>query len=314
MNLPILILYPHSRCNCRCVMCDIWKAPGAQEISCADLDRHADDIRALGVEWVVLSGGEPLMHSDLFGLCARLRSLGIRITALSTGLLLDQNARNVVTHIDEVIVSLDGPELIHDRIRRIPGAFRRMADGVAALHRERPGYPVAARCTVQKQNTAALVATAEAARRMGLRSISFLAADLTSTAFNRPDPWPESRQTEVALDLDDLTALDREIDLLPRDGFVLESPEKLRRIANHFRAHLGLAPFTAPRCNAPWVSAVWESGGTIRPCFFHEAIGNVNEGSLTEAVSGKRGQDFRNSLQVETNPTCSKCVCSLYRP
>jgi MoaA/NifB/PqqE/SkfB family radical SAM enzyme len=23
--LPIVILMPHSACNCRCVMCDIWK-------------------------------------------------------------------------------------------------------------------------------------------------------------------------------------------------------------------------------------------------------------------------------------------------
>ncbi|HMU73003.1 MAG TPA: hypothetical protein PKD93_09685, partial [Ferruginibacter sp.] len=24
-SLPIAILMPHSACNCRCVMCDIWK-------------------------------------------------------------------------------------------------------------------------------------------------------------------------------------------------------------------------------------------------------------------------------------------------
>ena len=25
-TLPVVVLMPHSRCNCRCVMCDIWKA------------------------------------------------------------------------------------------------------------------------------------------------------------------------------------------------------------------------------------------------------------------------------------------------
>src|SRR5579872_2796720 len=25
-SLPVLVLMPHSGCNCRCVMCDIWKA------------------------------------------------------------------------------------------------------------------------------------------------------------------------------------------------------------------------------------------------------------------------------------------------
>ena len=70
LKLPVLILNPHSRCNCRCVMCDIWKATEAREISAEDLERHVESIEQLGVEWVVLSGGEPLMHSDLFRLCA----------------------------------------------------------------------------------------------------------------------------------------------------------------------------------------------------------------------------------------------------
>src|SRR5437868_15354363 len=68
-SMPILILSPHSRCNCRCVMCDIWKVTDSREISAEDLERHGASIERLGVEWVVLSGGEPLMHSDLFRLC-----------------------------------------------------------------------------------------------------------------------------------------------------------------------------------------------------------------------------------------------------
>ena len=314
MKLPILILYPHSRCNCRCVMCDIWKTTDAQEITAADLDRHAADIEALGVRWVVFSGGEPLMHSDLFRLCARLRQLGIRLTVLSTGLLLEKHAQAIVEHVDEVIVSLDGPPDVHDRIRRVPGAFERMCGGVRALHRIRADFPVAARCTVQKQNCRHLAATVQAARELGLRSISFLAADLTSAAFNRPVGWPPERQAEVALDAGEITALEREIDALNEDGFILESPEKLRRIAHHFRAHLGLVEPVAPRCNAPWVSAVVESDGTVRPCFFHEPIGSLAQESLSQVVNGPRAVAFRQSLNVSENPICRRCVCSLYLP
>jgi len=64
---------------------------------------------------------------------------------------------------------------------------------------------------------------------VGLRSISFLAADLTSTAFNRPEGWTPDRQSEISLDGDEIRTLDREIDALiatNQDGFILESPEK----------------------------------------------------------------------------------------
>ncbi|HLK65990.1 MAG TPA: radical SAM protein [Bryobacteraceae bacterium] len=312
-QLPILVLQPHTRCNCRCVMCDIWKVTESREISAEDLERHLEDIRRLKVRWVVFTGGEPLMHSDLFRLAALLRPDGIRTTILSTGLLLERHAAAIVESTDEVIVSLDGPEVVHDAIRRVPGAYRRLAEGVRSIHQLAPAYPIAARCTIQSGNAAHLRETVAAARELGLRSISFLAADLTSTAFNRPLVWPEDRQSSVA---PPLALLEREVEALihayPADGFVLESPAKLRRTVSHFRAHYGLESHVAPRCNAPWVSAVLEANGDVRPCFFHPPIGNTSSASLEEVLNGKLAMSFRGALKVVENPICQKCVCSLW--
>ncbi len=312
-RLPILILEPHNRCNCRCVMCDIWKLTGVEEITAAELERHLGDIERLRVEWVVFTGGEPLMHSDLFRLAALLRARGIRITILSTGLLLERHAGRIVESTDEVIVSLDGPAVVHDAIRRVPGAFNRLADGVRTIHERAPAYPIAARCTVQAANATHLGETAQVARAMGLRSISFLAADLTSTAFNRPLVWPEERQSAVAPALE---LLEREVESLiagyPEDGFILESPAKLRRIVARFRAHYGLGPSAAPRCNAPWVSAVVEANGDVRPCFFHAPIGNTTGRTLGDVLNGEAGVAFRQELNIAENSICQKCVCSLW--
>jgi MoaA/NifB/PqqE/SkfB family radical SAM enzyme len=300
-------------------MCDIWKTTEAREISVADLERHAADIASLGVRWVIFSGGEPLMHSDLFRLCSLLRPLGVRLTILSTGLLLQKHARRIIDHVDEVIVSLDGPPEVHDQIRRVVGAFAAMSAGIRELHRLRPDFPVAARCTVQKQNCTSLNAAVGTAREMELRSISFLAADLTSTAFNRENGWPIYRQAEVGLTVDEAIALEREMEAMIESrsgdissGFIPEGPDKLRRIVRHFRAHLGLEEPRAPRCNAPWVSAVLETDGTVRPCFFHEPIGQVDKGSLREVLNSPRAVQFRQSLRIAENPTCRRCVCSLY--
>jgi MoaA/NifB/PqqE/SkfB family radical SAM enzyme len=315
-SLPVLILYPHSRCNCRCVMCDIWKTDSTQEIGVAELERHSEDIARLRVEWVVFSGGEPLMHSDLFRLCRFLRERKIRTTLLSTGLLIERYADQIVECLDEVIVSLDGPPEIHDAIRRVPRAFDLLASGVAALHRRNPDFAVSARSTVQSSNCGHLRATVEAARALGLRSISFLAADVSSEAFNRGVIWTSQRQSQVALAPPQISTLKAEVEALIDAGecgnFVAESPQKLRRIVEHFRAHLGLHVPVAPRCNAPWVSAVLESDGVVRPCFFHPPIGTVANGtSLFEVLSSPEAVSFRKSLDVSTNPICRRCVCSL---
>lgn len=312
-RLPILVLEPHNRCNCRCVMCDIWKLTDAQEISAAELERHLGDIERLGVEWVVFTGGEPLMHTDLFRLSALLRVRGIRTTILSTGLLLERHAAAIVAGADEVIVSLDGPEAIHDEIRRVPGAFHSLTRGVQAVHSLAPVFPISARYTVQARNAAHLRTTVQAARELGLRSISFLAADLSSSAFNRPVEWSLERQFAVT---PVLAELEREMAALiadyPADGFILEAPHKLLRIVAHFRAYFGLEPHVAPRCNAPWVSAVWESSGDVRPCFFHPAIGNTTGATLEAVLNSPQAIAFREGLRVAENPICRRCVCSLY--
>ena len=204
-SLPILALSVHSACNCRCVMCDIWKANGdKREISSDDLERHVDAIRALHVQRVMLTGGEPLLHRNLWALCAKLQALGIRITLVTTGLLIDRHAADIAASIDTVVISLDGDRDVHDAIRRVKGGFDRIAAGVTALRGEHPAPRLIARSVVQRGNCASLHQTIAAAHRLGFDEISFLAADLSSSAFNRLEPWSAERIDEVAVGDDDL--------------------------------------------------------------------------------------------------------------
>lgn len=318
-RLPVLILMPHSRCDCRCLMCDIWKERATREISEAQLQGHLLSMKQLEVQWVVLSGGEPLLHSNLFSLTTRLKQAGMRVTLLSSGQRLVDLAAEVASGTDDAILSLDGPEPIHDAIRGVSGAFERLREGVREVRRHKPAYPFSCRTTVQRQNFRFLRQTLLAARSAGFDSISYLAADVTSTAFNHPQGWPISGRQKVAVPEEELGQLEEEVECLIqehadeiRSGYVRESPEKLRRIVRHFRAQSGQVEPLAPRCNAPWISAVVEANGTVRPCFFHRALGNAESQSLFDIINSSDALRFRESLDVETNPTCQRCVCSLY--
>jgi Fe-coproporphyrin III synthase len=317
-TLPILIIHAHSSCNCRCVMCDIWKNKQQRTFGLRDLLPQLESIRRLGVRWIVFSGGEPLMNPALPEMCSTLRAEGIRLTLLTTGLLLEKYAGSVATSFDDVIVSLDGPAAIHDKIRRVDGAFALLQSGVHALRANRSDIRITARTTIQKMNHLYLMDTCRTAKSFRLNQISFLAVDLTSAAFNRALVWPVGRQSEVGLSLSDLPQLESEIENLIAHGhlefgtdFLAESPAKLRRIASHFRAHLGLEPPQSPMCNAPWVSAVVEADGSVRPCFFHRTIGNLHGTQLDGVVNGPQARMFREGLNVSDNSTCRNCVCSL---
>lgn len=318
-SLPMVVLMAHSRCNCRCVMCDIWQAnANKRELGRADLEPHLASLRRLHVGRVVLSGGEALLHSNLWLLCELLRELPTQITLLSTGLLLKSFAAEVVTWCDEVIVSIDGSRAVHDSIRRVPRAFDRLAEGIAALREQRPGFPVSARCVLQRRNFRDLPNIIQAAHELELDRISFMAVDVSSTAFNRPIPWQEPRVADVALDqagtvefaaIVEDTIAEHAADFA--SGFVAESPDKLRRLPRYFAALHGDGEFPATVCNAPWVSTVIEADGEVRPCFFHPSLGNIRDRPLETILNAPESVAFRRQLDVLTDPVCRACVCTL---
>lgn len=321
-TLPILVLMPHSRCNCRCVMCDIWKANrNGTELTPKQLAAHLEDMQRLNVQWVTLSGGEALMHSNLWTLCQQLKRLDIRVTLLSTGLLLARYADDVVRWCDEVIVSLDGDRDVHNAIRNVPRAFERLAQGIKALRQRDASYPISGRCVLQRRNFERLPDIVDAARALGLDQISFLSADVSSAAFNRPDGWDEDRVADVALDHDETAQFALIVEETIQkyaaafaSGFIVESPQKLRQLVQYYQALNGEAALPPVHCNAPWVSAVVEADGTVRPCFFHEALGNIKDQPLEAILNSPRAVSFRRDLDMDADPTCRKCVCTLHLP
>lgn len=317
--LPIVILMPHSACNCKCVMCDIWKGNHhLKQLTEDDVGKLVDSLRRFGTRQVLMSGGEALLNPNFFRLCAILKKENIRITLLSTGLALARHADNILQWVNDVIVSLDGDEALHDQIRNIPGAFRKMKQGIQLLHAKRPDFRITGRTVIHRLNFRQWPAIIEAAQELGLQQISFLPADVTSEAFNRADPWDGPRQHEILpseaelpILLDILQTVIRQYEPLFASGFIAESPAKLSKIEQYYTASYGLNPFPYKKCNAPWVSAVIEADGAVRPCFFLPPMGNIHDRSLPGILNSPEAIAFRKSLDMDANPTCIKCVCYL---
>lgn len=318
-ELPVLVMMPHSRCNCRCVMCDIWKANSEKkELSTEEIERHLPAFDKLKVREVVLSGGEALMHNNLWTLCGLLHQHRIKVTLLSTGLLLRKFSKEIVNHIDEIIVSLDGSKDVHNSIRNIPEAFERLADGVRSIRELKPDFKITGRCVLQKANYFDLHNIIGSARAIGLNQISFLPADVSTTAFNHLNSIETSTIALTSQQIAEFTRI-VEDSLLKFEGeyiskFIAESPDKMRRIPGYYRALIGEEKFQSPPCNAPWVSAVLESDGRLMPCFFHKPYGLVNGNDFEAVLNSREAIDFRKSLSVKKNEICKKCVCSLKLP
>jgi MoaA/NifB/PqqE/SkfB family radical SAM enzyme len=320
--LPIVILMPHSACNCRCAMCDIWKDNhNLKQLNEDDLRGLLATFRKFDTKQVLMSGGEALLHPNFFRFCEILKNESIKVSLLSTGLTLKKHARQLTDWVNDIIVSLDGDEPTHNEIRHIPDAFNKLKDGVEAVKSLKQSFKITGRSVIHRLNFQKWPLIISSAKGIGLDQVSFLPADVSSHAFNREVLWSDKRRHEIMLEKEELPELKRVIESVVKDfssefetGFIAESPRKIEMIYDYYAAFYGLTGFPYKKCNAPWVSTVVEADGTVRPCFFHPAIGNIHDNHLDEILNSNRAVEFRKSLDIDNNDVCEKCVCYLNLP
>ena len=305
--LPLAIVYITDRCNSRCIMCDYWQY-GQTFISRDYASALAQEFDRLQTKWILLSGGEPLLHPQ-WAEIAHVLSAGRRqLWLLTAGLALKRHADIAASLCKKITVSLDAatPE-VYRSIRGVD-AWEEVCNGIRAVVER--NKDVSIRCTIQRQNFQQLPELIELAHNLGVTQISFLAVDvLTHVAFARK----EEIMSNLALDQDDLPVFDQVLaDISKRfaldfeSGFIAETPAKLRGLRQYFAALHDLNDFPPVRCNAPRFSAVFTADGSIQPCFFispSQKLG-INEPTL---LSLRR--DIRTGQRVE----CKTCVCSMYR-
>ena len=124
---PVVIWNLIRRCNLACKHCYSISAdhdfPG--ELTTAEIYAVMDDLRAFHVPVLILSGGEPLLHPDIFPISARAKAQGFYVGLSSNGTLInDANIDRVAAQgYDYVGISIDGLRPTHDRFRRQVGAF-----------------------------------------------------------------------------------------------------------------------------------------------------------------------------------------------
>ena len=135
---PVVIWNLTRRCNLTCKHCYALSAdhhyPG--ELSYAEICTVMDDLRAYGVPVLILSGGEPLLHPQLFEIASRAQQQGFYTALSSNGTLIDAAMadRIAAQDFDYVGVSIDGSRATHDRFRRKEGAYDQSMAGIRLLH------------------------------------------------------------------------------------------------------------------------------------------------------------------------------------
>ena len=161
------------RCNLRCLHCENECGdPSSRELSVDKIREVARELVQLGGRRVDVTGGEPLMHPRWEDICRQLAGMGLRLSLISNGTLLDQE--NLTRALDSGVVafgiSLDGLQATHDSIRVRPGPGPSpWRQTVAAIDRASALAEVIVVTAVNRRNLAELPALCEHLIGMGVR-------------------------------------------------------------------------------------------------------------------------------------------------
>ena len=168
--MPLLCNYYLTyRCNAYCDFChfgDHEAFRGARHADTEEVLRNIAAIRRLGVRFVDLTGGEPLLHPDIGAIAARVRGLGMKSSITTNGLLYPKRAKELAGHVDLLHFSLDSADPAqHDAMRGI-ACFDHVLESIRVARSlgERPDLLF----TVTDSNYRQMEGVYDIARRNGL--------------------------------------------------------------------------------------------------------------------------------------------------
>ncbi len=121
------------RCNMKCSFCDWWKKD-IPELPTKKALNVIDEVCSLGVPFFDFSGGEPLLRKDLAILAKRASSHSCLVSMNTNGTLLKSGRASEIADVfNIVVVSLDGPEEIHDKLRGAGGTYDKAIKAITLL-------------------------------------------------------------------------------------------------------------------------------------------------------------------------------------
>lgn len=137
-NTPLIVSYAVTRaCNLRCLHCHVSAREAMpDELNAKEAIRAIDEMKSLGTEALIFSGGEPLLRKDFITTLAQYcDDRGIITAMLSNGVLIDHKVALELKDagIKAIGIPVDSvyPET-HDKLRNVPGTFKKAVSAIRA--------------------------------------------------------------------------------------------------------------------------------------------------------------------------------------
>ena len=302
-----------SRCNLRCLMCDYWQTRHEDTLSSARWRDVFGELAALGCKKLHFSGGEVFLRPDFLDLAEDACARGLKVNLTTNGTLVGREAvgRMADAGVNAVSISLDGPRAsAHDRVRGLPGAFKKSVRTIRWLQEDAPRVKVRINFVVMRKTFRKLPDMVALAGELGARELV-------------PMPVDEKGRRKRRLSVEEIQEYNREVaprvaELRQRYGFSLD-PRLVypfgvteRELAHSAEGRYARGFFERHACLVPWLHlyAAW-NGDVYLCCMTNgrmEPLGNLGRKSVQEIFHGEAYRRVRAEFMAGRHlPSCHRC-------
>lgn len=221
-------------CNCKCVMCDIWKKEGAAHPPTQKIFDIIHKLRDSKFNWVTLWGGEPFLNPDVIKIMEEVKRCCLKLQFITNGTALVGDKLNATNEFaDNVVFSVDGPNAeTHDAMRGKKGTFAKVIPNIHALvdlnNKTGHGPGIEIDTTITRHNIGALEAMINFSKQFGDVLVDYDPAQVQGVG-NKHDNGSIDIPTAVVD-----AALDKLIERAKK-GAHITSPAKLELIRKYLK-------------------------------------------------------------------------------
>ncbi len=329
-----------NKCNLRCKMCAQWGESGYNfdrpgkvlntEVPLSIYEKLIDDVTP-HKPFFYIWGGEPFLYKPIMDVLTYLKKNRLTTTIVTNGIKLQENAAELVNmNLDGLLISLDGTEEIHNKIRGWDNCFQHLLTGIEELNKHKKKNKtilpyLVFLITVSKDNYNSLdkifkiceQLNADAVicyyswftnEEIGKAHTEFMEKHLDTT----PTAW---NGYLLSLDDIDIKALQGKVEKIHStqwDFQYLFLPDlEINQIPTYYNNPA--ETFNYKQCVAPWLITEIMPNGDVVTCrdYSDYVTGNISTESISDIWNNEKYQKFRKVLKDESLlPICSRC-CGL---
>jgi MoaA/NifB/PqqE/SkfB family radical SAM enzyme len=301
-----------NRCNLRCKMCEVYRDSTAEEseISTGKIKEVIIQIRDMGINHIIFSGGEPLLRKDLVEIVSFAHANNIKMVDLITNATMLDNkimGELIEAGLNHIGISIDGLSQTSSRIRG-PGVFEKVIKNINNLNIRKNNSgnnlpSVGVNFTIMGENIHDMLPLVNLARDMQCLFVSFQPVLFNNTKMfiNRKNTlWPSAEKIK------ELQGVVRELLRLKREAGgvnIFTDADVLNSLPDYF---LGRRPQADFRCYEAIKRIVITCEGQLWSC--QGILGDLNKNTLSQIWYSEKTKKARQDIKKCKRHCLQDCV------